>query len=118
MLFVVTAISLIFVAVWIIKSEARIKFCRAEIKRLKSQVESGEREKFTLLEKLDSVEKGEDDFSGSNRMQNSFEKDEQSKRLKEALKQNTALEKETKKLKAELDEAKKSLEEVYKALST
>ena len=106
--FVIIGVCLIFIAAWIIKSESRINICREEIARLKNQVAGLEREKSGLLEKLSSQEiapSGSADSPSSDL------------ELKEALDRNELLEAENKKLKRELSEAKKSLEEVYKALS-
>lgn len=108
MFFVIIGISLIFIAAWIIKSESRINICKEEIKRLGGQVAGLEREKFDLEGKLSSQEIAPSaswDSGGSDQL------------LKEAVKKSETLESENKKLKRELSEAKKSLEEVYKALS-
>jgi len=106
--FVIIGVCLIFIAAWIIKSESRMNICKEEIGRLKNQTAGLEREKSGLLEKLSSQEIAPAESAnsgGSNR------------ELKEALNRNESLEAENKKLKRELSEAKKSLEEVYKALS-
>jgi len=108
MFFVIIGVCLIFIAAWIIKSESRMNICKEEIKRLKDQIASLDREKSGLLEKLSSQEAapiGIADFESRDL------------ELKEALNRNESLEAENKKLKRELNEAKKSLEEVYKALS-
>ncbi|MCX5686212.1 MAG: hypothetical protein NTW09_01930 [Candidatus Omnitrophica bacterium] len=106
--FVIIGVCLIFIAAWIIKSESRINICKEEIARLKNQAASLEREKSGLVEKLSSQEIAPAEsavFPGSNL------------ETREALNRNESLEAENKKLKLELSEAKKSLEEVYKALS-
>ena len=94
MFFVIIGICLIFIITWIIKSEARINICKDEIKKLKGDLDSSERERFVLSEKLanSAAAPASDDESD-------------------------ALREENQKLKKELAEAKASLEEVYKALS-
>ena len=94
MFFVIIGICLIFVITWIIKSEARINVCKDEIQKLKMNLDSSERERFVLSEKIANLEAASTGDSAS-----------------------SALKEENKKLKKELAEAKASLEEVYKALS-
>lgn len=113
MFFVIIGICLIFVITWIIKSEARIKVCKDEIKKLKADLDSSERERFVLSEKvanLGAVQTG-DDFGLQSK-----EISELEGRLNDALGKNDALKEENKRMKRELAEAKSSLEEVYKAL--
>ena len=95
MFFVITGVSLIFVATWVMKSESTRAVLKNELKRLKSQIGSCERERFMLAEKLTDLEAAppSSDF--------------------EVVK---TLERENERLKSELDEAKGSLEEIYKAL--
>lgn len=95
MFFVIVGISLIFVVTWIIKSESRISVCGEEIGKLKSDLDSSERERFVLSEKVANMKSAgaESDFDPE------------------------GLREENKELKKELVEAKSSLEEVYKALS-
>lgn len=100
MFFVITGISLIFVITWIIKSEARVNVCKDEIKKLKIDLDNSERERFVLAEKTENKDTSD--------LEN---------RLNEALGKNDSLKEENAKLKKELDGAKASLEEVYKALS-
>ncbi len=94
MFFVIIGIALIFVVTWILKSEARINVCKDEIKKLKTDLDSSERERFVLTEKIANLEAAP-----------------------VANNANEAVEEENRKLKRELTEAKASLEEVYKALS-
>ena len=95
MFFVIIGICLIFVITWIIKSEARINVCKDEIRKLKGDLDSLERERFVLSEKIANLEAAPraDDAAAD------------------------ALREESKRLKKELADAKASLEEVYKALS-
>ncbi|MFA6142993.1 MAG: hypothetical protein WC738_06865 [Candidatus Omnitrophota bacterium] len=93
----VLGLGLIFVAVWIMKSESRVNICKAEISRLNNKVSSLEYEKFNAVP-----------------AQTPSDTDDATRSLRE---KNEALKEENKKLKSELTEAKKSLEEVYKALS-
>jgi septal ring factor EnvC (AmiA/AmiB activator) len=95
MFFVIIGISLIFVVTWILKSENRINACKDEMKKLKTDLDSSERERFVLSEKIANL-KASGDSSGP---------------AIESLKE------ENRKLKKELSEAKSSLEEVYKALA-
>jgi len=89
--FVMFGICLLFVIAWILKSESRINACKAEIKKLAEKAASSERENFMLSEELEQL----NEDSGA------------------------ALKKENERLKAELDEVKGSLEEIYKvALET
>jgi seryl-tRNA synthetase len=94
MFFVIIGICLIFITTWIIKSEARITVCKNEIRKLKTDLDSSERERFVLSEKIANLEAASTDTGGGD-----------------------ALKEENRKLKKELAEAKISLEEVYKALS-
>jgi len=97
MLFVIIGICLIFIIAWIMKSEARVNACKGEIKKLKSDLDSSERERFVLSEKLDNIQAAPP--------------------AEEASGENLVLKEESDRLKKELAEAKASLEEVYKALS-
>jgi chromosome segregation ATPase len=111
MFFVIIGICLIFVITWILKSEARINICKDEIKKLKGDLDSSERERFVLTEKTANLEAaGPSGGQGKDTM-------ELEGRLNDALAKNNALKDENKKLKKELAEATTSLEEVYKALS-
>ena len=94
MFFVIIGISLIFVATWIIKSEARVNICKDEIKKVKSELEISERERFVLSEKVANLAAAIPADGAED-----------------------ALKAENKKLKKDLAEANASLEEVYKALS-
>ena len=114
MFFVIIGVCLIFVITWIFKSEARINICKDEIRKLKGDLDSSERERFVLSEKIANLEATQ--ASGAF---NPDTKDtsELESRLSDALGKNDTLKEETRKLKKELAEAKASLEEVYKALS-
>lgn len=92
----ILGLGLIFVAVWIMKSESRVNICKTEIARLNNKISSLEYEKFNTVPAKDSVA---------------------ADAAKPLPAKNEALKEENKKLKSELAEAKKSLEEVYKALS-
>lgn len=97
--FTAATISLFFVIAWIIKSEVKINFCKKEIAKLRARLDSSEREKFAIAEKLSAIEIA----SGG------AIPDDMIKRYED-------LEKENIKIRAELSEAKGSLEEVYKAI--
>ena len=89
--FAMFGICLAFVIAWILKSESRINICKAEIKKLAEKAASSERESFMLSEELEELRADSD----------------------------TTLKEENERLKAELGEAKGSLEEIYKvALET
>ena len=136
MFFVIVGVAVIFVVVWIIKSESRVTIAKEQIKSLRLRLEAGERERYMLSEKLSSVDgapRAEQDVFGSEEVPKPLSKGkpkeesgdvsrveealkEETRKLKEALNANAALETENKKLKAELAEATTSLAEVYKAL--
>lgn len=117
MFFMIIGISIIFVIAWMIKSESKINLGREEMKRLKGQVEAVEREKFALMEKIASIQNSPDKGRTPTMVlgQNAATLE---LRIQETTKKNRILEDENKKLKEELSEAKSSLEEVYKALSS
>jgi hypothetical protein len=96
MFFLILGISLIFVVTWIMKSESRINVCKDEISKLKTDLDSSERERFVLSEKIANLETASPGFGGGS---------------------DSALIDENNRLKKELAEAKSSLEEVFKALS-
>ena len=106
MFFVVIAIGLIFVIAWIVKSEIRINTAKLEIAKLNDELEAQEREKFNLREKIMALQN----------MQNTLERGPGE--TDELRRKNEALEEENNRLKNELGEARSSLEEVYKALSS
>jgi hypothetical protein len=102
------------VIAWIIKAEISRNFFKAEIKKLKSQLEAVEREKIIMIEEMHAFRDaasysplayGPDGTSADGKVT-----EKMTARLEE-------LEKDNVKLRKELDEAKNSLEEVYKALS-
>ncbi len=106
-------VCLVFAAIWMIASERRRNILRAEMKKLKSLAASYEREKFMLLEKVSMLEsspaKADQDMWGAGSAETERE-------LQEARRRIDALEAENKRLKRESEEARGSLEEVYKAL--
>ncbi len=89
---------IIFVIIWILKSEKRREIYKTEMVKLSRQVESQEREKSILLDRLEDSES----------LAQELETAEPS-RLKD-------LKNENRKLYEELAEAKESLEEVFKAV--
>lgn len=92
----ILGVGLVFVIIWIVKSESRVNICKTEITRLNNKISSLEYEKFNAVPAQTPSD---------------------SDAAKPLLAKNEALKDENKKLKSELSEAKKSLEEVYKALS-
>jgi len=130
MFFVIVGVAVIFIAAWIIKSETRVNLAKEHIKTLRERLESGERERYMLSEKMSELEslpsapsveppaqaKEEPEIKGK-------DKGVSKKKLEEALKERDAAKKEkdmlgeeNEKLRFELEEAKSSLAEVYKAL--
>jgi len=118
MFFVIVGVCVIFVVVWIIKSESRVTIAKDQIKALRLRLEAGERERYMLAEKLSAVEGAPHTQEDSVVLKEDPKtKDKVTlKKLDEAIKAKEALEEENKKLKSELAEATASLAEVYKAL--
>ena len=123
MFFVIVGVAVIFIGVWIIKSESRVTIAKDQIKALRSRLEAGERERYMLAEKLSAVDGAPQGEAAGvfNLKENTPPKDgglvekmlvdaEKEKKAKEAL------EDENRKLKSELAEATASLAEVYKEL--
>lgn len=120
MFFVIIAIGLIFVIAWIFKSEARINHAKQEMAKLNEEIESYQREKFSLTEKISALESARaraEETAGIAVPQSAASGVPEGVML-EMSKKNEALEEENRRLKEELGEAKTSLEEVYKALSS
>ncbi len=99
------------VITWIIKSESSRNFLKAEIKKLKAQIGAFEREKTIMIEEMHALGSGAPagGDGSSPASQNSMALGKMAERIDE-------LEGENARLKKELNEAKSSLEEVYKAL--
>ena len=119
MFFVIVGVCVIFVVIWIIKSEARVTIAKDQINALRLRLEANERERYMLAEKLSAVEgapRQEENASATKEDTQSKDKGVSKKKLEEALKTKEALEGENKRLKSELAEATTSLAEVYKAL--
>jgi len=119
MFFVIVGVAVIFIVVWIIKSESRVTIAKEQIKALRARLESGERERYMLSEKLSAVEGAPQTAASASDLKEELQpkdKGVSKKKLEEALKAKEALEEENKKLKSELAEATASLAEVYKAL--
>ena len=110
MFFVFSIICLIFVISWIIKSESKIKASRKVIEKLKKQVGTFERDKFILSEQAEAIESAQEEAQSTGSPSSDVI-------LNLARKKSETLEEENKRLKSELNEARSSLEEVYKALS-
>lgn len=120
MFFVIIVIGLIFVIAWIIKSETRIDQAKQEIIKLCGEIETYQREKLSLEEKISTLEgaKADQEGSGGEAVLQNMNPGAPESAMREMLRKNEALEKDNKRLKKELGEAKASLEEVYKALSS
>lgn len=117
--FAAVGICLAIAIIWVIMSERRGSILKNETKRLISQLESSEREKFIISERLSNPEAAMTSAADQNEACKKLRQKEEEAvfRLAKAAKENDALEKENRKLKSELAEARKSLEEVYKALN-
>ena len=114
--FAAAALCLIFAAAWIVNSESKRNILKNEIGKLKNQVEYFEREKFMLLDEMNEM-KGVPGAAAGNDTREAQPNDKGNAiLLLQSLEQNAGLEKEIQKLKSELEEAKNSLEEIYKAL--
>ena len=109
----IIAVAIVFTAIWMVISERRRNILKTEIKKLKSQEESYEREKFILLEKINILENTQI-LPGQNEWTNDSQELERA--LQEAREKLSVVQVENDRLKKELSEARGSLEEVYKAL--
>jgi len=135
MFFVVIGAAVIFIAAWVIKSEARVNLAKEQIKTLRARLESGERERYLLSEKMSDLAtpapvqaevkqadeepeaRSKDKGASKKKLEKALEDIEALENDKKAiLKDKEAFEAENGKLKLELEEAKASLAEVYKAL--
>lgn len=117
--FMIAGVAVIFVVLWIIKSESRVNMARDQIKSLRSRLEANERERYMLAEKLSASEESprvEAEEPPTKIGAQTKDKGVSKKKLDDAVKAKEALEEENKKLKADLAEATSSLAEVYKAL--
>ena len=117
--FTTTIICIIFVVTWIVNAERKRKACKEQIKKLKNQIETIEREKFILAEKIENLNNTEFTPQTIQDMPSpeTIAKSAENEILIKDLTQNCeALEEENKRLKQEFEEAKNSLEEVYRAL--
>ncbi|MBU0605040.1 MAG: hypothetical protein KKH77_01990 [Candidatus Omnitrophica bacterium] len=101
------------VITWIIKSELSRNFFKSEIKKLRSQLVSAEREKIMMIEEMQAFK--DTAVAPSN---GSDQSDAGSGNLVigKMMERAGELEKDNERLKRELSEARSSLEEVYKAL--
>jgi hypothetical protein len=111
-----TATAFVLVTLWILKSDQGKDVYRSEIKKLKSQIEDSEREKYLLAEEVDTLKNTEFAPAVSETAVVAAKPEGSEKLVKTIIAKNEALEEENAKLKGELAEAKSSLEEVYKAL--
>ena len=94
---------------WIIKSEMSHNTFKAQIQKLKGQLDAAEREKVMMIEEMHTLgsgasAQGSPDSGPGNAM------------IAKMIERVEELEKDNTRLKQELNEAKSSLEEVYKAL--
>ena len=113
------AICLGLVIAWIVRSEARRAISRDEIRKLRTRLGKAERERIMLLEDMEQLK----EYAIAAETSEGAASDEGSRKaapnkmvLKKMVEKNDSLEKEIAALKTELEQAKSSLEEVYKAL--
>ncbi|MCX5678986.1 MAG: hypothetical protein NTY76_07800 [Candidatus Omnitrophica bacterium] len=101
------------VIAWIIKAEISRNFFRLEVKKLRSQLESSDREKVVMIEEMQAFKEsaGAPVNTGT-----PSDADPGKMMIGKMVERTGELEKENERLKKELSEAKSSLEEVYKAL--
>ena len=101
------------VITWIIKAEMNRSFLLGEIKRLRSQLGGAENEKSVMMEEMQSLK----DSSGSYApAQGPADGASGNLMIGEMIKRTEDMEKDNARLKRELNEARSSLEEVYKAM--
>lgn len=117
-IFMVLGIGLAFVIAWIMKSEKVREVYENEMRKMKRQSESKEREILILADKLEVSEFTLQEIEDFNRIKNLGEtgpeiSDDVVKDMKNRLKE---LEDENEKIDTELTEARDSLEEVYNAM--
>lgn len=98
------------VIAWIIRSETSRNLSKIEIQRLKARISDLEHEKFMIIEEMNASGGVSATAAGSP------DSDAGSKVIAKMAARVEELEKENARLKKELNEARSSLEEVYKAL--
>jgi len=101
------------VIAWIIKAEVSRNFFRVEVKKLRSQLETTEREKIMMVEEMHAFK---ENAAASVNAQAPGDTEPGKMIIGKMMERSGELEKENERLKKELNEAKSSLEEVYKAL--
>lgn len=124
MFFAIAGVCVVFIITWMIKSESRINSAKEEIRRLREKLETDSREKFALLEKVSMLENSsvlppasaEKKDTGNGMSKKLLE--DALKKNESLLKSNNELKKDNDRLRKEAAEAKSSLEEVYKELSS
>lgn len=100
------------VIAWIIKSEASRNFFKTEMRKLKAQLDAVSREKMMLLDEMNQMGASAGALAGSP----ADSAETHSAMIAQMIERTDQLEKENAKLIKELNEARSSLEEVYKAL--
>lgn len=117
-IFMILGIGLVFVIVWIVRSEKVREVYETEMRRMKRQFASKEREIWMLIDKLEVSELTRKELEDFERIKSLGETgqeitDDVVEDMKNRLKE---LESENEKIDTELTEARDSLEEVYKAM--
>ncbi|MEE8423305.1 MAG: hypothetical protein V3S49_02070 [Thermodesulfobacteriota bacterium] len=117
-LFIVFGICLFFVIVWIFKSEKARNIFNDEVKKLKYQLESAERERSILSEQFEESQDTVRELEESAELQRSQNEGQEVSRqhLNGMADRLRSMENENVNLKVELKEARGSLEEVFKAV--
>ncbi len=101
------------VITWIIKSELSRNFFKSEIKKLRAQLASAEREKIMMIEEMQSFK---DTVAAPSKGSDQGDTGSGNLVIGKMMERAGELEKDNDRLKRELNEARSSLEEVYKAL--
>lgn len=114
------------VITWIIKAEASRNFFKLEVKKLIAQLEASEREKIMMIEEMQARLPDREMHAVGQAFKESAgapvsaaapgDADPGKMAIGKMMEKTAELEKENERLRKELDEARSSLEEVYKAL--
>lgn len=106
-------LGLVVVIAWIVKAESGRNFFRAELKKMNLRLEEAERDKMMMIEEMNAIK---DNAGASAEAQASSTTGVDSATIGKMVERVEGLEKDNNRLKKELNEARNSLEEVYKAL--
>lgn len=112
-LVVAALLALGVVITWIMKAESSRKVFRAEVSRLNSQLDELEREKIAMVDEVEAFKNAAGSSVGGTQPNGGGVSSAVAAKMAERVGE---LEKENANLKSELNEARSSLEEVYKAM--